>query len=325
MRRVHDPVAEIDGGYDLVSTVDRALGWVARNLNEFDPLATDRRFDIPRMKRFTEMALMLSVYIGATGDTSRPAIRGPIELLAASLEEPRFFDWAMRSPAAMLQHLHLYTAYRTAVGESPAQRTLILRALDNGFDRFVERPPYRLMEFRMCMEWLELPDRGPSWCELLDRSTAASLPAALHLRVDDLYALTHVVMFATRIGLEPPDRFTPEQIARFEPLLSDLIIAMCQEGHWDLLGELLMCWDCLHLPSTPIVRRAWAAFVRMQAADGSLPPTSARDDHDADPATDEGRKQRVALRYHTTLVAIIAGSIRQRRLGQVPDLVKGAA
>jgi hypothetical protein len=222
----------------------------------------------------------------------------------------------MRSPAAFLQHLHLYTAYRTAVGESRVQRALIQRALDNGFDQFIERPPYRLLELRMCLDWLGLEHDGPSWASLLERSTLARLPSALHIRVDDMYALTHVLMFATRVGLELPFRLTPGQVARLEPLLSDLIVAMCQEGHWDLLGELLICWDCLHLPHSLIVRRAWEALLRMQADDGSFPPTGARDDHDADPAvSDAARRQRVTLRYHTTLVAVIAGCIRQRREG----------
>ena len=39
--------------------------------------------------------------------------------------------------------------------------------------------------------------------------------------------------------------------------------------HWDLLTELLICWDCLDLAPTHLTDRAWTTLMGHQREDGA--------------------------------------------------------
>jgi hypothetical protein len=141
---------------------------------------------------------------------------------------------------------------------------------------------------------------------------------SLHLGEHGIYELTHVVMFMTRFGLHPQPALDLAAPARLRGPLSDLIVAMCQERHWDLLGELLFSWECLRLERSPVSERGWRAFLAAQDADGSFPPPAAIERRRAArsggaPDEEPTRSRRFALRYHTTLVALMACSCRLRR------------
>ena len=254
--------------------VDRALAWVNDNLDEFSPLTGERRFDMQRMKRFLELAVMITSCTTSPRD-HEAALAKPVALLTTSLDQRGFVDWMVRYPSTLVQYLHIFTAYKSATNADHHHTTLLHRALESGFEEHIERAPHRVMEARMALDWAGLADDIPSWEELLQNSIAGRLPSSLVIRDDAIYALTHVVMFATRYGIDGPERLRATDLPRLAHLLEDLMIPMCQERHWDLVGELLFSWDCLQLPQSPVVDRAWTAFLDAQENDGSFPPPPA--------------------------------------------------
>jgi hypothetical protein len=89
-------------------------------------------------------------------------------------------------------------------------------------------------------------------------------------------------------------------------LLSDLIVVTSQEGNWDLLGELLLCWDSIGFEHTRLTLAGWRSFLDVFRADGAVPPCVAGDEEDASTQTETSDFDRV---YHTTLVAALAGTV----------------
>ncbi len=242
-------------------------------------------------------------------------------MLTTSLDQRGFVDWMVRYPSTLVQYLHIFTAYKSATNADHHHTTLLHRALESGFEEHIERAPHRVMEARMALDWAGLDDDIPSWEELLQNSIAGRLPSSLVIRDDAIYALTHVVMFDTRYGIDGPERLRETDLPRLAHLLEDLMIPMCQERHWDLIGELLFSWDCSSSRDRPS-STGHGGILDAQENDGSFPPRPA-----ALKERPMGRtslhirrtdkrtmdRRRFALRYHTVLVGIIAGCCHARR------------
>jgi len=295
-----------------------AMEWVVLHLDEFDPFANGRAFDIAHGQRVTELATMLNSYVALTGDrTSRP-VAALINEAARHQQNRALTDRIMHSPAEFVLFADLYSAIRRIGHDDPTQRELIQRVIDAGFLDQVERVPHRMMDVRLTLEWGDFRHPWESLETLCQSSILAREPRALYLDEASLYSLTHVIMFlygfGTRSGAD--HGLSPEQEVRLLETLSMLLVITAQQRHWDLLIELLLCWDCLNFPVTPLCRKGWETFFALQEPDGALPgPERALAFSDSskeqDPITQ--RELYVSHHYHTTLVAIIAAVVHGGR------------
>src|SRR5262249_37039414 len=150
-------------------------------------------------------------------------------------------------------------------------RGLIQRVLDAGFLDHTERLPHRMMDVKSCLDWGEFKHEFPTLDLLYNSSILGQVPSPLFLNEDAIYALTHVVMFLYGFGTRKQTSIPVEQYDEFRLNLSVLLVIMCQEHHWDLLSELLLCWECVGYASTDIYERAWKALLSVQNADGAIP------------------------------------------------------
>jgi hypothetical protein len=172
------------------------------------------------------------------------------------------------------------------------------------------------MEERLALEWGAFHHSLPTWKQLVDDSILRKAPSPLHLDTEAAYQITHVILFLFGFGIRRGPVQIPDR-ARTRGLLIALIVTFCGERHWDLVGELLLCWDCLQLESGEIYEKAWDVFMAQQADDGSFagpqsPPESNGGDRERGKTLKNRR--RFLERYHTTLVAILAGNCYLRRL-----------
>ncbi|HXO21896.1 MAG TPA: hypothetical protein VOA87_18430, partial [Thermoanaerobaculia bacterium] len=205
-----------------------------------------------------------------------------------------------------------------AVGhDDPGQRELIQAALDAGCLEQMERLPHRMMDVASCLEWGGFQHPWPSLEELYGGSILRQVPSPLWLEEDGLYALTHVLLFRYGFGLRQV-ALAAEHRAALRRTLTQLLVRSCQDHHWDLLGELLLSWECVGLDATEISQRSWQAFFAAQSNDGAIPgPEWALGLH-ADQARDLDAAGRAEVyfshHYHTTLVGILAACVRRQRL-----------
>jgi hypothetical protein len=300
----------------------RALAWVVEYIDEFDPFKDGRAFDVAHGQRVTELATMLNSYVALTGDRESPEVQRLVSEALRHQQNRALTDRIMHSPAEFVLFADLYAALKRLGHDDPQQRELIQRVIDAGFLDQVERVPHRMMDVRLTLEWGDF--RHP-WDSLEAQSSTSMLPRepkALHLDESSLYSLTHVIMFLYGFGTrrDAASPLSDGQRARFADTLAMLLVIASQEHHWDLLCELLLCWDCLQLPPTGIYWKAWTAFLDTQSADGAFPgPERALAFSDFTKEQDPRKRRELyfAHHYHTTLVAVIAAAVHTSR-GDLP-------
>ncbi|HSG40652.1 MAG TPA: hypothetical protein VLE27_13510, partial [Thermoanaerobaculia bacterium] len=305
---------------EVRALIDGALRWVMENLEEFDPFLGGRPFEMRHGQKVAELATMAHAYVKLTGDAENPDMERIFELLVSVRQSRELGDRLLRAPGELVLYFILYVVLRSRGHDDPAQRELLQRALDAGFLEHSERVDHRRMDVSLHLEWGGFDHSWPSLEEVYESSILRQDPSPLHLDENAVYAVTHIVMFLYGFGLREAD-VPHARSAAARRTLSELLVAACQEHHWDLLGELLLCLECAGFPPSPLFERGWRAFLAVQNENGAIPgPESAlaagssggRPLH-ADSAAPDPQPDFFAHHYHTTLVGILAGSLYLHR------------
>lgn len=309
--------------------VDSAVDWVFARLDRFSPFDDSDAYVPSRLKSFAEFAIMLAPL---TALVSPPAsIKShAIELLDKASARPEFTDWIIRAPDILVQYVQICAALRVLGFDSPELRCRIQSAVDAGSVEQLERVPHRSLELSLSLDWAGIAHSMQSAEELVEMSILSAALRAPLLSRDTVYAITHVIMFCARFGLNPCSLGPKISIDRVRELICDLLVAACQDDDWDVLGELLLCWDCLGFAPTPVTAAAWNTFLSARTPNGSFlgrppkeNPKSADGGTAADGAPDVASAGKPAEDqafddvYHTTLVAILAGSLHLHRAQQL--------
>jgi len=311
------PVKLLSTKRDALRLLEQALTWIDRHLSDFDPFRGGRAFETNNGQRVGELALLLQAYVMLTGDRQSRRVQRIAALLKSIQHNREFSDRPLRSQVDFVLVTLVYSALRAVGEENLRQREVLERLLRLNYVMHTERLPYRLMEVVCCVEWAGLRHSLPSMTSLYGRTILAEIPCPLYLHDDDIYAITHVLMYffalGTRTGVALPTR----QRKRLNKTLSTLMVMACQDHHWDLLAELLLCWDCLENDASVIYERGWTTLLAIQSNNGSLPgPEWAQKLHEATrpkgPAPDPDFL-RFSHYYHTTLVSCVAALARLRR------------
>jgi len=124
--------------------------------------------------------------------------------------------------------------------------------------------------------------------------------------VDDesAYSITHTIFYLSDFGTKslPLDSL---EVMRIQNVIESLMIHYGRIGHWDLLGELLLCIFIIGPPQRSLWQKALEAFIAIQKVDGAIPGRIDTEDEFAS-ATIVGDEQRLFSGcYHTTIVGLI--------------------
>jgi hypothetical protein len=288
----------------LSEASERALDWVVAHRDAFSPGGAT---DAPRTKPLVELALAVRSHRELAGPTQ--AVVSLEEIIRGVQHGRSHRERRRRTRNDVVVDLFLYAVLRHAGDDDPEARELAQQALDGGVLAHAERPPHRVMEEVLAAEWAGLSHDLPGWADLVGASLLGRPPNPAHLGVEATYELTHVIMFLFGFGMRArPPAPLPEPSA-YRQLLATLLVVNCRTGHWDLVGELLLCWSCLGLEPGAVPAAAWRSLLAEQGPDGSFPAVAAPggEEDGTDPVRRFGR------RYHTTLVTILACDAEVRR------------
>jgi hypothetical protein len=299
-----------------LSAIDRASRWIVQNIHLFIPFENDNvedddieDDDVRRArlhKSVAELAIVLYCQIKLLGDRDSDNIRRIAAKLESVQRNPQFRSRMLRRPEEFSTFATLYGVLRELGCDDTEQHELIQRLVNVGALDHAERPPNRMMEIRLLLERGGFRHAWPGLDRLCDASILTQAVCPLHLDHQAAYALTHVVMFLYDFGVAPDGMYPVKEFGDLRRTLTMLIVIYCQEKHWDLLGEVLICWDCVKFGDSLLHRKAWEVFLATQKNDGSFPgPEIARANRP---------KRQELYDYHTTFVAIIAGSLRTCRV-----------
>ena len=297
-----------------------AMNWILRNLDRFDPFKNSTEYDIQNGQKLGELAILLRAYTSLMRRHNSPEAKRIVALLEATQRNRAFSDRLVRSPHEFILMAEVYASLRAAAVESIEQRRVLKSVIRAGYLNFTERLPHRVMDVRSCLAIASLTSPLPSLSTLYRQSMLWPVPSPIFLDEDGLYFLTHVIMFMFDFGTRQAN--LPASHRRdLRNALTALIVSMCQEHHWDLLAELLLCWACVGLGPSPVFSRGWMELIAQQRRDGSVPgPEWALRLHQ-DLSGQQKKRSSESFEfdhhYHTTLVSVIAGSahlnVRQRQ------------
>ena len=204
-----------------------------------------------------------------------------------------------------------------------AQEFAVQRVIDTGLIEQSERLPHHIMIERTMFDWGGFSHGLPSLAELTAMSLLVRRPDAIYQSTLSTYEITHDIMFGYAFGERDATELSSAQRDQLHRVLTDTLVRFQHEGHWDLVGELLMCWDTMNFARDGVYDAGWSAFTASQDPDGSVPAICRPGP--AEPPTREGpepTEARFDERYHTTLVLLFAATARSRReRGVVPDAV----
>lgn len=291
-----------------------ALDWLAAHVDAFAP--PGERF-MSRNKPLLEL-LLLVVYVlrNQDGDEPLDSLSRLTSRLHAVAQTPSLRDRPVRDSNDLLLRAGLcavlaYSGQRDPTLDSAVQRAVKADTLGQS-----ERLPYHVMEEMTVLDWGGFEHGLPPITSLMAQSILARPLDALYFTERTAYELTHNVMFGLAMGERSVKEFESLDRNGLLQTLTDMLTRFEREGHWDLVGELLLCWDCLDLIHDYTYVGGWRRFLNHQDADGSVPgirPPGAPERLDTGASNPADVENRFRDRYHTTLVLVLAATARTRR------------
>ncbi|MEU7044689.1 hypothetical protein AB0A77_27030 [Streptomyces varsoviensis] len=287
----------------------RALAWLHAN-REYGALSSVPRSDVGEegetYKALAETALAASLVLrdGAAGTTELTLARELLDFGWRQLGEGTLlYERLLRHPLTtdpMETYAHFVRAgYRHALLDGLLAHNAALRAT-----HACEHIPNRRLAVANASR-ITGHDHGAGahdWASLTRATWLGALPEPWHIDWLTGYAVTHTVFHLTDWGRLPGG--LPADIAGYLrdwlPMWTDI---WAETSQWDLMAELMIVGNCLPDPATEA--EDWQRLAELQHADGLVP----RDDKpvDDDPA------QRFEDHQHTTIVAVVAGTIAVNR------------
>lgn len=293
----------------LSPTSDFALGalnWVERNLSFFAPSREELSPTDRDLQAMAELAVATRLCERNKTDIPSPTINRVRSFLTMLAEDSYLWHRAVRFPGEFIPICDLVAA--TSGPDASPQLHALQQIISCGALDGVDRTLVSQLELRLSSEWAGLQCDSPDLDEISRRCPKPPLP--MFASNDDCYTLTHMIIFATDFGNRPaPSSGGLSDRSYLGRILSSYIMRYISEGNLDLLIELLLSWQYLCLPQTVLTHQAWRFFVGHQSPDGSFHRLAANGKNAPElslaPAPDRAW---FSQRYHTTLLAIIAGA-----------------
>jgi hypothetical protein len=285
-----------------------ALSWLGGQEQRFSPVGI---FAPRTEKAAAELALMVAVLLSSGSSADEPLVARLVDLVEDIGSRPDIRYRPVRRSADVLLHALILAVLDRSGRPAQEHRTVIENAVTARILDSVDRLPHHMMEESLVFEWAGVDAGLPGRQAIAARSMLSRHLSAIAFDERATYHLTHDIMFLA--GLDPATPVPADAVdhGNLGGLLADLLVSFAAAGHWDLVGELLLSWDCLGLPRDTLYLRSWNLFLGQQSVDGSFPgpPAPRGDSQDAQ----EGDADRFQHRYHTTLVAVLALHGRARR------------
>ncbi|MFI6216506.1 DUF6895 family protein [Nocardia brasiliensis] len=290
--------------------LDAAVAWLHAHLRWFDPNIWERTLPPRPFREGAALELLMLCRILRRGRFhDHPLIADAVEL-AHSLAATDSFHAALGLGDDKFPYRAYLVALLADLGRpvpGAAERVRTVLATGCGGQHGAWRTPLSRLELHYVLELGQFPNPLPPSADLLELSIIAAAPDPLYLRDDEVYALTHVLFYATDFAARPTP-VEPELVEALRTLLGTYLAL----GDMDLAGELLLCLLAIGPPDCALTTHGWHTLARHRLSDGAVPGPL------FDPARWSTLRDEVAEGYafgtchHTTMVAAMAAAERER-------------
>ncbi|MDQ0821022.1 hypothetical protein QFZ79_003394 [Arthrobacter sp. V4I6] len=282
------------------------MDWLALQLNQFVPRQDSKNES--QNKPLLELIVLMVHGIRHGLIDEQPSATQIIDRLTTAAQVPELRNRPVRNSNHLILRAGLCAFLRITSNPDPAHEAAIQRAIDTGLLDQTGRLPHHVMIERTILDWGGFSHHLPPLAELTASSLLVRNPDALYQTERSIYELTHDVMFGCAFGDRPPSELTPQQLDQLHRVVSDALVRFGRQGHWDLVGELLLSWDCLRFNHDTSYENAWSELTAAQDLDGSIVAIEQTDPGAYATRTGSAPpdERRFAERYHSTLVLVLA-------------------
>jgi len=285
----------------LQATEERALGWVERYFELFNPVAHgDARRAMYVIKAAAELSLVCSL---AAGDDR---YRNLAQRIFATIFSDDRVQRYLLDNLGGVPAIGFYASMRQCGLDDSRFRARLEQRLQRGHGEATERTPTAELDYAhsLILAGFETQASVPE----LFRWTLLSRHPPLHpLTNDDVYALTHAMFFATDFGrVEDPPFFTTADRSYIAAAFPRLLAYYVWRQNWDLAAELLLSIDYTDVRSCDVFAEEWRLLIAAQNDDGSYdgPLDGVILEKPDTPDAEEWTAFR--NNYHTTLAVLLA-------------------
>ncbi len=169
-----------------------------------------------------------------------------------------------------------------------------------------ERAPYQQLELWYVLELAGFRHDLPSVADIVRSGSLLETPNYLYVTPHDAYVITHTIFYLTDFADRKPVHLSATDVDHVSAVVEQLLPIFVRQAHWDLVGELLICFSSLSDRPSWMYDLAWAALRDGASEDGSVRLAGTRV-HSRPVDGDPGSEFRA--RYHPTLVASMAGAL----------------
>ena len=289
----------------------RALTWLDSEYARFD-VFQGRPADHPNEPHQTavcELALGILVLSRNPHLVRDERVTRLTGYLVRVYQHPSFHTYVFSGhPLAFTGHLITWLAVEALKGPTPISRERMQELADTNRIVCAPRPPFRTMELRYFLDWGRFRHSLPDYRVLFEQTCLAGLdPPPSSFTLEDVYEVTHLVLYLTDFGLRLPTFLDTAGIRRIVDLLLACLEMLVELHHWDLVAEVLLSLQCLGVDAGVEVERGWRALYEAQDVTGAIfeGPSGDR----LQPASIELAPSEFLALYHRSLVAVLAAFV----------------
>lgn len=284
---------------------ERAVQWLGRNLQFFDPLSPSSPLPVRRSIRAAiELALLCRVWA-----MLRPATDVLYEataLLEKIWARPEFPLLIEKHGGAYADiHKLAYAALAPAGTPEDLREAALARLKAEGYLLPLMKTPYRQLEIRYFADMANAEHSIEPYRELAGKSLLARLPAS-PVGPNEAYLLTHTVFYLSDFGCRDLD--LPDDVRdRAERFTRSMLDSCVRQNLWDLTAELIVATAVLGGGSagTPSGLAGIRCLAQAQLGNGAMPGASAADRA----RSSQGAAEFFGKAYHTTVVTALMALI----------------
>jgi hypothetical protein len=290
--------------------LEAALDWLATNLRWFEPAHWDRFLPARQFPEGAALELLVLCRVLCRGQwRNHPLVDGATELARALVAAAPFHDAVGRADNKFPYRAYLVALLADLGSPVPSAAERVRTVLTTGCGGWngAWRPPLTRLELRYALELGRFPHTLPSTTELVEATIAAAQPDPIYMRDDEIYALTHVVFYATDFAARTM-RTAPGLVDTMRTLLGTFLAA----GDMDLAGELLLCLLAVAPDDCAITAHGWRTLTRRRLAGGAVPGPLFDSVRLAGLSGPVAEAYTFGTCHHTTMVAAMAAAERER-------------
>jgi hypothetical protein len=300
--------------------LEQALTWLSRHLEWLAPQQWDRHLRARPFPGTTVLELLVLCRRLPAGPLTHRLTEQCLDAAQAVVDDPAFVTGLYRADAVFTYRVWLLALLAEAGRPVYELNDAVQSLLDTGCGDLTNlgRQPFATLELRYALDLGGFTSGLPDLRQLYSRTMLAHRADPLYVSDAEAYAITHILFYISDFGRRTPFAGDPAGLARLRGLIGTLLGIYLARNDLDLSAELMLCAQLVGMGEHELVRHGWRRLADAQRDGGQIPGPLYRQDAQDRLSGEKADAYTFGTCYHTTVVAALAASERERKYGRGP-------